>query len=353
MQMSYRYQYNDSGYHQDTMSPSTPGGASNPGTPVNNHWDFDAATSASNPAQQPQDPTSSTSLTTLHPAEFSPHELFSPSVVPAVSPPTVIQLVERIPAVPSQYHRSRIRAASGESTPRTHVQRDAASADVEQPAGTSAGTTPSSGLVRSSLTNARAERTRAHPYRRPHSAGAGGDASRASSVGVGKATRSVSDQAHTSPVTGDTSCGLTRMRYAAPCFPHTPNPPPIWALTVVPACSPPSAAPGTVLSWPASPQKVYSIRTDIHFNIDTNTMIAMLELPGVKHSELSVTLATEPHTHARQIIITGRTQPPFAEPRLEERERTKRERKFGEFLRRLQVPPHTQVCLQSCVCRSP
>jgi hypothetical protein len=218
MQMSYRYQYNDSGYHQDMVSPSTPGGTSSPSTPVNNPWDFDATTSASNPAQQPQDPTSMTSLSTLHPAEFSPQELFSTSVGPAVSSPTVIQLEERIPVVPSQYHRSRIRAASGESTPRTHVQRDAASANIEQPAGTSTGTAPSSGLVRSSLTNVHAERTRAHPYRRPHSAGAGGGAPRASSVGASKGMRSVSDQARTSPVTGDNSCGLTRMRYATPCF---------------------------------------------------------------------------------------------------------------------------------------
>jgi HSP20 family protein len=87
---------------------------------------------------------------------------------------------------------------------------------------------------------------------------------------------------------------------------------------------------------------VYSIRTDIHLNIDTNTMVAMLELPGVKHDDLSVTLATEPYTHARQITVAGRTYPPFAEPVPEERERMKRERKFGDFLRRLHVPPRTQ-----------
>ncbi|KAH9988783.1 hypothetical protein BJV74DRAFT_773311 [Russula compacta] len=132
------------------------------------------------------------------------------------------------------------------------------------------------------------------------------------------------------------------MRYAGPCSPPTSVPLPIWALTIVPACSPP-AAPGTALSQPTLPLKVYSIRTDIHFNVDTNTMVAMLELPGVKHGELSVTLATEPYTHARQITIAGRTCPPFAEPVPAERERTKRERKFGEFLRRLQVPPHTQA----------
>jgi HSP20 family molecular chaperone IbpA len=72
-------------------------------------------------------------------------------------------------------------------------------------------------------------------------------------------------------------------------------------------------------------------------------MVAMLELPGITHGEISVTLATEPYTHARQITIAGRSRPPFAEPAPEERERTKRERKFGDFLRRLQVPPHTQV----------
>ena len=92
-----------------------------------------------------------------------------------------------------------------------------------------------------------------------------------------------------------------------------------------------------------SPSKVYSIRTDIQFNVDSNSMVAMLELPGLKHGEISVTLATEPYTHARQITIAGRSRPPFAEPAPEERERTKRERKFGEFLRRLHVPPHTQV----------
>jgi hypothetical protein len=48
-----------------------------------------------------------------------------------------------------------------------------------------------------------------------------------------------------------------------------------------------------------SPSKTYSIRTDIHFNVDTNTMVALLELPGVKHGELSLTLATEPYGSQR------------------------------------------------------
>src|SRR5258708_18025586 len=171
MQMSYRYPYNEPVFHQATMSPTTPGGSSNPSTAVNNPWYFDVATSAPNPAQQPQNITPPTNLSTLHPAEFSPEELFSTSTTAPVSSPTVIRLEERVPVVPSQYHRSRIRAASGESRPRMHLQGDASSANAEQPAGTSTGTASASGPVRSSLTNVLAVRTRPHPDRRPPSAG--------------------------------------------------------------------------------------------------------------------------------------------------------------------------------------
>jgi hypothetical protein len=214
MQMSYHYPYSNPSFPQDPMSPTTPGAGSNDSTPVNNPWDYDVATSTPNPAQQPQDPTSSTILSTLHPAEFSPQELFSTSAAsPAVSSPTVIQLEERVPVIPSQYHRSRIRTTSGESRPRTHVQKDASSADAEQPVGASPGTAPSSGPVRASPTNVRSERSRAHPYRRPHSAGADGVVAR-SNVGTGRTARSVSDQPRTSPFAADRSSGLTRMRYA-------------------------------------------------------------------------------------------------------------------------------------------
>lgn len=215
MQMSFRYPYNESVFHQVTMSPTTPGESSNPSTPVNNPWDFDVATSAPNPAQQPQDATPSTNLSTLlHPAEFSPEEFFSTPATAATSPPTVIQLEERVPVVLSQYHRSRIRTASGESRPRTHVQGDASSANAEQPAGASKGTGP----VRTSLNDVRGERTRPHPYRRPHSAGEAGTTSGAS-AGVGKTSRSVSDQARRSPLTGENSSGLGRMRYAVLLLP--------------------------------------------------------------------------------------------------------------------------------------
>ena len=243
--MSYRYPYNDPGFPQDPMSPTTPGGGSSASTPVNNPWDYDVAISTSNPAPQPQGPAPSTAFTTLHPAEFSTQEVFSTTTSPAVPSPTVIQLEERVPVVPSQYHRSRVRSASGESGPRTHVQKDASSANAEQPAATGPGAAPSSGLVRASPTNVRAERTRAHPYRRPHSAGAAGVAARASSAGPGRTARSLSDQARASPFTGGNSSGLTRMRYAVS---YRPPPSlasvcsPIWALTHASAPQPAGTA---------------------------------------------------------------------------------------------------------------
>ena len=220
--MSYRYPYNGPSFPQDSMSPTTPGGGSNASTPVNNPWDFeyDVATSTPNQVQQQQDPTTSTGTTTLHPADFSsPQEQFSASATPAaISSPTVIQLEERFPVVPSQYHRSRLNTPSGESRPRTHVQKDTSSAGAEQSTCTNAGSAPSSGLVRVSLTKAHAERTRAHPYRRPHSADGGRAATHVSNAEAGKTSRSVSDHSRVSPPDGNRS-GLTRMRYAPPKLP--------------------------------------------------------------------------------------------------------------------------------------
>ncbi|KAI0044321.1 hypothetical protein FA95DRAFT_1497267, partial [Auriscalpium vulgare] len=90
----------------------------------------------------------------------------------------------------------------------------------------------------------------------------------------------------------------------------------------------------------------YGICTDIGYNGATNTMTAMLELPGVKIEDLSITLATEPYTKLRQITIAGRARPAFGELEHEEREgraRITRERKFGNLMKRLTVPPETQA----------
>lgn len=88
------------------------------------------------------------------------------------------------------------------------------------------------------------------------------------------------------------------------------------------------------------------IRTDIHYSAETNTVTAMLELPGVKKSSLRLNLHTCPYSRVRQISVSGKAVPVFSEEGF-----TVRERKFGEFMRTLVVPPETKVngLLNACI----
>ncbi|EIW55561.1 uncharacterized protein TRAVEDRAFT_130153, partial [Trametes versicolor FP-101664 SS1] len=81
----------------------------------------------------------------------------------------------------------------------------------------------------------------------------------------------------------------------------------------------------------------YSIRADIHYNADENLIIAMFELPGVKRSDLRVTMGVCPFSRVRQINIVG-----ISRPQLPSQGHGVRERKFGQFMRTLPVPPETK-----------
>ncbi|KAI0062616.1 hypothetical protein BV25DRAFT_1803596 [Artomyces pyxidatus] len=92
--------------------------------------------------------------------------------------------------------------------------------------------------------------------------------------------------------------------------------------------------------------KVYSIRSDIHYSTATNTMTAMLELPGVKRGDLNIALVTEPYSKLRQVVVSGTSRPVFGEHEQEERDgraRAVHERRFGDFMRRYTVPFTTQA----------
>ncbi len=89
---------------------------------------------------------------------------------------------------------------------------------------------------------------------------------------------------------------------------------------------------------PAEPVRRYGIRADIHYNADENIIIAMFELPGVKRGDLRVTMGVCPFSRVRQINIVGISRPP-----LPSQGHGMRERKFGQFMRTLPVPPETKV----------
>jgi hypothetical protein len=74
----------------------------------------------------------------------------------------------------------------------------------------------------------------------------------------------------------------------------------------------------------------------------------MLELPGVKKSEVRVTLSTCYYNRVKQVTVYGRTRPVFPVSAFPEGidgppDLTVRERKFGDFSRTFAVPSETKV----------
>ncbi|THH32398.1 hypothetical protein EUX98_g1819 [Antrodiella citrinella] len=67
-------------------------------------------------------------------------------------------------------------------------------------------------------------------------------------------------------------------------------------------------------------------------------MTAMLELPGVKKSDLKINLSVCPYSRVRQVTISGRINPMMSSVS----GYAVRERKFGEYRRVVVVPPDTK-----------
>ncbi|KAI8986675.1 hypothetical protein BD414DRAFT_415822 [Trametes punicea] len=88
---------------------------------------------------------------------------------------------------------------------------------------------------------------------------------------------------------------------------------------------------------PAQPVRRYGIRADIHYHLEDNLIVAVFELPGVKRSDLRITMSVCPFTRVRQLNIAG-----ISRPLLPLQGHDVRERKYGQFLRTLAVPPETK-----------
>ena len=76
----------------------------------------------------------------------------------------------------------------------------------------------------------------------------------------------------------------------------------------------------------------------MHYDAGSKIITAMLELPGMKKSELSIKLSTCVYNHVRQVTVSGISKRALPEIGL-----AVRERKFGDFTRTLAVPPETTV----------
>lgn len=83
----------------------------------------------------------------------------------------------------------------------------------------------------------------------------------------------------------------------------------------------------------------YNICTDIQFDTVENVVIAMFELPGVKKTDVRISIATCPFSRVKQLTVSGTSRSALGT----ERGHTIRERKFGDFSKSIGVPPETQV----------
>jgi HSP20 family molecular chaperone IbpA len=88
----------------------------------------------------------------------------------------------------------------------------------------------------------------------------------------------------------------------------------------------------------AEPARRFIIRTDVHYDAESKVITAMLELPGLKKTDMNIKLSTILYNRIKQVTISGKSRPVFPEDGY-----TVRERKFGEFNRTLAVPPDTTV----------
>lgn len=94
----------------------------------------------------------------------------------------------------------------------------------------------------------------------------------------------------------------------------------------------------------------YTLRSDTSYDLQTRVYTIVMEIPGVKKTDVDIVLSTLVFNHTRQLIVKGRSEPVFSDSDVEDSDRGKfplriRERRYGEFERRWDVPRNTRVRL--------
>ncbi|KAF9818025.1 hypothetical protein IEO21_02986 [Rhodonia placenta] len=88
----------------------------------------------------------------------------------------------------------------------------------------------------------------------------------------------------------------------------------------------------------------YNIRADVHFDAARGLLIAMLELPGVRKTDVRISLAQCPHSRMKVLAVAGVAFPShfISDSAHGGALHAVRERKCGAFGRCLPVPPETK-----------
>ncbi|KAL4251986.1 small heat shock protein (HSP20) family protein [Abortiporus biennis] len=314
-------------------------------------------------------------------------------------PPPTIEIQERVP--PSQYRFDNIdeshflqQEQSGRSETRVSSKRPPLRVSVDEMRPSTSSSVPTVGPSR--VSHGRSTREQAHPYRRPISAGVGSSSGQQAvrstrrERATSSDTRERTSQLHTGPVGVRSSAPAlpvvgTSMAATCPAMytwrvnlpqrlpqehqqhqgqrkvsggsvattspgaltPQvTPNPGSINTPLAPIAQLPQSALFSAIQQYQEPvqqssaqpPPKRFAIRTDLHYDAETNLMTAMFELPGMKKSDLKLTMSVCPYSRVRQLTISGQSHPILPNTS----GYTVQERKFGIFARTVVVPLETR-----------
>ncbi|KIJ15077.1 hypothetical protein PAXINDRAFT_169283 [Paxillus involutus ATCC 200175] len=262
--------------------------------------------------------------------------------VRATSSPATIQLQEHVPIVPSQnpipghhaegddlrlHHMSVPGSIHPEHMrPLIHVDTTRhmhAGTSASPPSGppSAGGSHHGAGPVRTRASPTHTDtRMVAHPYRRPQSA---------AGLGVVRSRREPEE--------------IQSVRYPRQASSSTSMPAPTTTPARLPAGYSGTVSATTSLISPANAASrlpdgpKFMPRTDIHYSTEACVLTAMLELPGMNRSDISLVLSTSAFNRVKQVVVTGRSKPEFTEDVY-----ALRERKFGLFSRTFVVPNETR-----------
>ncbi|KAJ7113893.1 hypothetical protein C8R44DRAFT_676355, partial [Mycena epipterygia] len=147
---------------------------------------------------------------------------------------------------------------------------------------------------------------------------------------------------HVHPGSAMHSPGPARQTFASPTSVYAPQQGSSSSfVSTSPLAAPPE---GTfapfVPAAPAGDERRYIIRADTHYNPETRVLTALLELPGMKKRDLTITLATTLFNRCRQVTVNGQSRAPFPAAAAAQ---WHRERRYGRFTRAFPVPEDTKV----------
>jgi HSP20 family molecular chaperone IbpA len=160
--------------------------------------------------------------------------------------------------------------------------------------------------------------------------------------GAGAATSRYADCSPLSTFLGESSCFQYSL-FPLCCSTVTTD------MAPSPAAPPAEPAPLLEALHTSARSRRLIIATDIFMDEATNTVVAVLEIPGVKRDTIRLQLRTCPYTGCRQLMVSGESHPSITDSRF-----SVRERKSGPCYRTISVPLSTKVRGQfvRTLCRS-